>query len=169
MQNSSPESPANTPIPDIKRRVEEIGVFFEQTSLTPTEARVFALLLLADPPEMEFFAIQEFLQASKSTISNAIRRLMDEGRIDYITKPGDRKRYFRVSGEKWLGQMREGLAKLGPFIRTMNKVIELRQGTGSSEFNQELEEIKDYFLFLKEELPILQEKWDERKRAQQAE
>ncbi len=163
MPHSSSPTDANPNISDIKRRVEEIGVFFEQTSLTPTEARVFALLLLADPPEMEFFAIQEFLQASKSSISNALRRLMDDGRVDYITKPGDRKRYFRVSGEKWLGQMREGLAKIGPFINTLSKVIDLREGTGSSAFNRELEEIKEYFLFLKQELPLLQQKWDERR------
>lgn len=166
MPDSPAPADANPHISDIQRRVEEIGVFFEQTGLTPTEARVFALLLLADPPEMEFFAIQEFLQVSKSSISNALRRLMDDGRVDYITKPGDRKRYFRVSGERWLGQMREGLAKLGPFINTLSKVIDLRQGTGSSEFNRELEHIREYFLFLKEELPALQAKWDERKRAQ---
>ncbi|WP_116108113.1 GbsR/MarR family transcriptional regulator [Lewinella sp. IMCC34191] len=162
MSDTPSPANANPHISDIKRRVEEIGVFFEQTGLTPTEARVFALLLLADPPEMDFFAIQEFLQASKSSISNAIRRLMDDGRIDYITKPGDRKRYFRVSGEKWLGQMREGLAKIGPFINTLSKVIDLREGTENSDFNRELKHIKEYFLFLKEELPKLQQKWDER-------
>ncbi|MBB4080435.1 DNA-binding transcriptional regulator GbsR (MarR family) [Lewinella aquimaris] len=165
MNNQNPDTTANNSIRDIKQRVEEIGIFYEQTTLTPMEARVFALLLLADPPEMDFFAIQDFLQASKSTISNALKRLMNEGRVDYITKPGDRKRYFRVSVLRWLEQIQESFASVGPFVSTLNKVIDLRKDTNSPEFNRELLYIKDYFLFLKEELPRIQAKWNERKRS----
>ena len=154
-------------IKDIKTKVEEIGIFFEGTGLTPMEARVFALLLLADPPAMEFFAIQEFLEASKSTISNALKRLMNEGRVDYITKPGDRKRYFRVSSQKWLEQIQEGFATITPFVATMNKVLQLRKHTSSPEFNADLRHIQDYFLHLEEELPRIKAKWD--KRQQRAE
>lgn len=169
---SEPKEPARTPlrayprqmIKDIKNKVEEIGIFFEKTGLTPMEARVFALLLLADPPAMEFFAIQEFLDASKSTISNALKRLMNEGRVDYITKPGDRKRYFRVSSKKWLEQIHQGFATLSPFVATMNEVIELRKNTDSPEFNRDLREIQDYFIFLEEEMRRIKAKWDQRAR-----
>ncbi|MCP9234697.1 GbsR/MarR family transcriptional regulator [Lewinella sp. JB7] len=162
MHHQNTDPPARQPIPDIKQRVEELGVFFEQTKLTPMEARVFALLLLSDPPEMDFYAIQDFLQASKSTISNALKRLMAEGRVEYITKPGDRKRYFRVSIIKWLEHIQQALASVGPFVSTLDKVITLRKDTSSPEFNRDLHRIKDYFLFLKEELPRVQAKWNER-------
>ncbi|NJB85932.1 DNA-binding transcriptional regulator GbsR (MarR family) [Lewinella marina] len=152
-------------IKDIKNKVEEIGIFFEKTGLTPMEARVFALLLLADPPAMEFFAIQEFLDASKSTISNALKRLMNEGRVDYITKPGDRKRYFRVSSQKWLEQIQESFATITPFVSTMKKVLALREQTDSPEFNKDLRHIQDYFLYLEEELPRIQAKWNKRQQA----
>ncbi len=147
-------------VKNIKTRVEEIGIFFETTGLTPMEARVFSLLLLADPPAMEFFAIQEFLGASKSTISNALKRLMNEGRVDYITKPGDRKRYFRVSSQKWLQQIQEGFATITPFVATMNKVLKLREQTDSPKFNKDLRHIQDYFLHLERELPRIREKWE---------
>ncbi len=148
-------------IANIKEKVEELGVFFAGTGLTPMEARVFALLLLADPPAMEFFAIQKFLDASKSTISNALRQLMKEGRVDYFTKPGDRKRYFRVSSAKWLEQIQESFATITPFVQTMDSVLELRKGTNSPEFNRDLQRIQDYFSFLAEELPRMKKKWEQ--------
>lgn len=146
---------------EIKQQVEEIGIFFEQTTLTPMEARVFSLLLLADPPEMDFFAIQQFLQASKSTISNALKRLMADGRVDYITKPGDRKRYFRVSAHKWLEQIQETFANISPYVSTLNKVLELRRGSDSPAFNADLRHIQDYFRYLEQELPRIKAKWEE--------
>ena len=147
-------------IADIKHKVEELGVFFSGTGLTPMEARVFALLLLAEPPAMEFFAIQEFLEASKSTISNSLKRLMDEGRVEFITKPGDRKRYFRVSSQKWLEQIQESFATITPFVATMDKVLKLRESTDTPDFNRDLRHIQEYFLHLAEELPLIKERWD---------
>ena len=147
-------------ISDIHHKVEEIGIFYESTGLTPMEARVFSLLLLADPPEMEFFAIQEFLQASKSTVSNALKRLMNEGRVDYITRPGDRKRYFRVSSQKWLQSIQDSFANMTPFVETMRKVIEIRRQANTPEFNEELCQIQDYFLYLEQELPRVVAEWD---------
>ena len=149
-------------IDDLKQRVEEIGIFFESTGLTPLEARVFALLLLNDPPEMDFFAIQEFLNASKSSISNALKRLQTEERVDYITRPGDRRRYFRVNPQKWLRYIQASFARITPFLDTMDTILELRRDTESPAFNQDLQRINEYFIFLGEELPRMQARWEKR-------
>jgi len=147
---------------DLKEKVEEVGIFFESTGLTPMEARVFSLLLLSDPPQLDFFAIQEFLEASKSTISNALKRLMNEGRVNYMTKPGDRKRYFKVSPDKWLEQIKVQFAAVEPFVATMRMIGEERKGMNSAELNAKLNTIQDFFEFLGEEFPKMMAKWDER-------
>jgi len=147
---------------DLKEKVEEVGIFFESTGLTPMEARVFSLLLLSDPPQLDFFAIQEFLEASKSTISNALKRLMNEGRVNYMTKPGDRKRYFKVSPDKWLEQIKVQFAAVEPFVATMRMIGEERKGMNSAELNVKLNTIQDFFEFLGEEFPKMMAKWDER-------
>ncbi len=144
---------------NIKQKVEELGIFFESTGLTPMEARVFALLLLSDPPEKDFFAIQDFLQASKSTISNALKRLMNEGRVNYTTKPGDRKRYFRVSPNDWLNQIQEQFSSVAPFVKTMARVVDIRKDMDSPEFNKQLNNIQNFFEFLGEELPRMMTRW----------
>lgn len=147
-------------IPNIKNKVEEIGIFYESTGLTPMEARVFALLLLSDPPEQDFYAIQDFLHASKSTVSNALKRLMSEGRIDYITWPGDRKRYFRINPKRWLREMQTRFENMSPSVRIMRKVIDIRKDADTPVFNQELCAILKYFEYLEQELPRIVSNWD---------
>jgi len=147
---------------DLKEKVEEVGIFFESTGLTPMEARVFSLLLLSDPPQLDFFAIQEFLSASKSTISNALKRLMNEGRIDYMTKPGDRKRYFKVSPGKWLEQIKIQFAAVQPFVTTMREIGRVRKDMDSPELNAKLNTIQEFFEFLGEEFPRMMERWEAR-------
>ncbi|MBL7776380.1 MAG: hypothetical protein JNK89_10290 [Saprospiraceae bacterium] len=56
----------------VREKVERMGVFFERSGFAPMTGRVFAYLLVCDPPHKDFFAIQEFLQASKSAVSNAL-------------------------------------------------------------------------------------------------
>ena len=146
----------------MKPRVEEIGIFFESTGLTPMEARVFSCLLLADPPEQDFFAIQEYLGASKSTISNALKRLMNEGRVDYITKPGDRKRYFRISPERWLEHIQKAFDSMTPYVNTMRRVLQLREYANSPDFDSELDQILRYFEYLEDELPRIVANWEAR-------
>lgn len=147
-------------IPNIENKVEEIGIFYESTGLTPMEARVFALLLLSDPPEQDFYAIQDFLHASKSTVSNALKRLINEGRIDYITRPGDRKRYFRISPQRWLSEMQSRIGNMSPTVDVMRKVIEIRSDADTPAFNEELCSILRYLEYLNEELPQVVANWD---------
>jgi DNA-binding transcriptional regulator GbsR (MarR family) len=153
---------------ELHREVEEVGRFFERTDLTPVESRVFALLLLSSPPDLDFFAIQRFLGASKSTISNALRRLMREGRVDYRTKPGDRKRYFLVSPRKWLQQIQDRFASIAPFVATMNRVLQFRQPEEETDFDRELREVQDYFRFLDEEMPRLRQRWEQQRHLRSA-
>ena len=147
-------------IPDLPERVEEIGVFYEQTGLTPTEARVFALLLLSDPPELDFFAIQDQLNVSKGAVSNALRRLLAEGRVTYLTKPGNRRRYFRVSGEKWLRKIQARLVNTLTLGDMLDRVIQLRKHSRATAFDAELRQVQQYFHFLEKRLPLLAAEWE---------
>lgn len=87
--------------PQRRELVERIGVINERFGLQPVAARVNALLLVSEKPRLTFDEIQEELQVSKSSVSNAINLLLSTGQIDYITLPGERKRYFRTNVEKW--------------------------------------------------------------------
>src|SRR6516162_3776595 len=84
-----------------KNLIEKMGVFLEHSGIPPTEGRILSLLLVADEIEMTFDDIREHLQISKSAASNALNVLLKINKIEYITKTGDRKRYFRSRIFAW--------------------------------------------------------------------
>lgn len=88
-----------TEICEEKRRlIEEIGVMLRgRTELSPLATRIYASLILSSIQGLTFNGIIRTTQASKSATSNNLNVLLKLGFVEYYTKPGDRKRYFRTS------------------------------------------------------------------------
>ena len=78
-----------------RRLIEKMGVGGEKNGMPPAPARIMALLMVSPETELTFDQVRETLNLSKSATSNAINMLLTTQKIDYITKPGDRKRYFK--------------------------------------------------------------------------
>lgn len=151
----------NTTMNNLKQEIENLGTFFEKRQLmTPMEARVFALLLLSDPHYQNFFTIQEELGASKSAISNAVNRLMNSKRVDYLTLPGDRKRYFKVSPDMWLEQMKAEIASVVPMMKKIEGIMKRRADMDTPEFNKDLVRIHGFFAYMAKEFPKIMSKWE---------
>ncbi|SFS75401.1 hypothetical protein SAMN04487906_1565 [Zhouia amylolytica] len=80
-----------------KELIEELGVYFETSEdMSPLSARIFSLLVLSEINGITFDTIVETLEASKSSTSTNLQLLQTSGIVSYCTKPGDRKRYFKV-------------------------------------------------------------------------
>ncbi len=78
--------------------IEEIGqVNEERLGLSPLAARIYALLVLSSYDGLTFDEIKEYVAASKSSTSVNINVLTQLNHVEYYTKSGDRKRYFRVA------------------------------------------------------------------------
>jgi len=78
--------------------VERLGVAFEiKEQLAPLAARIFAFVVLTGKQGVTFEDLVIGLQASKSTISTHLNHLHDLKKLEYFTKPGDRKKYYVVN------------------------------------------------------------------------
>ena len=76
--------------------IEEMGVHFESLyHLPPLASRIYAILILNGNGGMTFEQLMEQTEASKSSVSTSINLLLQTDKVDYFTKAGDRKRYFR--------------------------------------------------------------------------
>jgi len=150
----------NLPITEAQLElVEKLGVMFEGPGVQPAAARITALLIISDKTELTFDEIRETLKLSKSATSNAINLLLNVKRIDYITKPGDRKRYFRSDITHW----QEGLAEKFDEMNKLSTILAevLRQRTSETpEFNKNLAELVSLFEFVFREIPSLFKKWE---------
>lgn len=144
----------------IKEKVEEMGVFFEKAGYSPMMGRVFALLLLSEPPYQDFYQIQEFLSASKSAISNALNVLMKNGTVDYITFSGDRKRYFRVNIDQWLQDSKERIKQVNSINTLLKGVLNERADSRHLAFNAGLQTMIDFHSHLATGLEKIVQEWD---------
>ncbi len=78
--------------------VEELGLNFEGNhNLPPLAGRIYAVMILSSVDGHSFEDIIEITNASKSSVSTNLNLLVQLKFIEYFTKTGDRKRYFRIT------------------------------------------------------------------------
>ncbi|MFA0964720.1 GbsR/MarR family transcriptional regulator [Roseivirga sp. BDSF3-8] len=142
--------------------VERLGVMHEKGGLQPAASRVLGLLLVAPETELSFDQIRETLNLSKSAASNAINFLLTTGKVDYVTRPGERKRYFKSKVAFWKENIREKFRGFGEAADLMEEALHTRPST-TPEFNRSLEEVIDFIRFLNDELPGLYAKWEQKR------
>ena len=114
-----------------KELIERIGRNNERDGFQPVTARILGLLMVMDKEEYTFDEIVDEMQISKSSASNALKILELRGAIEYLTYPGDRKRYFRfVSGD--INEMIDEVEKrMLQKLDIMNRIIELKTNPNS--------------------------------------
>ncbi len=141
----------------LQEKVEKIGVSIEKFGRTPIEGRVFAYLLLSNPPYRSFDDIVEFLSAGKSSVSNALNMYLKEGTLTYRTFSGDRKRYFMIDVDGW----KKGFEKsMTSFNLLLEDVLEYRSTSNSKEFNSDLRKLFDFQTHLNTEIVKAIDKWN---------
>ena len=146
-----------------KELIERLGVVHEGSGLPPAASRVASLLLVSPVPELTFDAIRESLNLSKSACSNAINLLLTLGKIEYITKHGDRKRYFRNKVASWQKDIKNTFRKMSGTAVIFEEVLAQRPGN-TTEFNQSMKELISFMNYLQAELPLLYDKWENSKK-----
>lgn len=156
-------SDAMVPLTDKQLKlIEELGVLNEHAGMQPAAARVLGLLLVSENTELTFEEIYETLHLSKSATSNALNFLINTDRAEYITKPGERKRYFRVKLRSLKEGVQKSLAGIDAYNVLLKEVLNIRSNR-SNEFYASLEEACKFLDFIKGELPNLYAKWEAQK------
>jgi DNA-binding transcriptional regulator GbsR (MarR family) len=142
-----------------KQLIEKIGVFSEKAGLAPAVGRIFAYLMVADPPQKTFEEIHQYLKMSKSAVSNGLNFLLHQGLVDYKTLPGDRKRYFHINTLGWMEQTKKQIEGQKELQRLIKEVLKSRSNK-HPEFNKSLEEIVAFHDYMREEIKTAIQKWE---------
>jgi DNA-binding transcriptional regulator GbsR (MarR family) len=114
-----------------KELVEYIGRQNEKEGFQPVSARILGLLMVMDKEEFTFEEIVEEMKISKSSASNALKNLELRGVIEYITHPGDRKRYFRFISVDIKSIVNEVEKKMQLNLETIGQIIRLKKDLNS--------------------------------------
>ncbi|GGA88020.1 hypothetical protein GCM10008015_30740 [Flavobacterium palustre] len=143
--------------------IEELGMHFEKSGMQSAASRIYALLMISDKNELTFEEIHETLNMSKSAVSNSLNFLIASNQVDFITKPGERKRYFRCK----IKSLEEGVQKTLESMEVFNSILKkvlVERSEEAKEFNKGLEDVVSYLDFMKEQLPALFVKWESLKK-----
>ena len=141
-----------------KELIESFGVVQEGMGLSPASARVDALLIVADIPELTFDEIRKNLELSKSATSNAINNLLMLKRIGYKTKPGDRKRYFHTKLGQWRNSFKDSINALTSYNEVVLQILNNRTNQ-TPEFNSQLKDFTQFIEYYQKESIKLIENW----------
>lgn len=145
---------------DQKHLLEKFGVLQERSGMQPAAARITALLLVADKPELTFDEIQQTLMLSKSAVSNAIAMLLNLEKITYVTYTGDRKRYFRSNIVQWESDVRKSFDGVSSMSKILKEILEQRPKSTKA-LNQSINEVISFFDLFDKEIPLLFKKWND--------
>jgi DNA-binding transcriptional regulator GbsR (MarR family) len=145
--------------PDKEKLIEKTGIFYEKTGLNPASARILALLLISDNVELTFDQIRNTLLLSKSATSNGLNTLLNNKQIEYITKMGDRKRYFRSLVMSWKDKVKESLQGSIYLNLLLKEILESRT-KDTLDFNQSLKEVIHFMDYMEVEMPKLIDSWE---------
>jgi DNA-binding transcriptional regulator GbsR (MarR family) len=113
--------------------VERAGCVCERDGLPRIAGRILGLLLVSAEP-LALDAIAERLGVSRASVSTDARRLVEQGVLERVGRPGDRKDYYRMAAdspqrslEQRLGAVRQFLALLDDAQRLPEQDPEVRE------------------------------------------
>lgn len=144
-----------------KELIEKLGVNFEKLNkLAPVAARIFATLILSEKKGITFEEFVEELNASKSTVSTNLEHLQSLNKVSYITRPGDRKRYFIINPNLMLNIIDEMIEKWNNEKSLHQAIIDFKekraQNTEKEEPTCDIEFNKNFLVFLDEATTAIQ-------------
>lgn len=139
--------------------VEDFALTMERLGLVRMTGRAMGWLLICDPPEQTFGQIADALQASKGSISTALKFLTTARWIDKTSKPGDRKDYYTIRPGVMPDLIKQQAAQYRLFTEVTARGMALFESP-DAEPAQRLRDMHDFFEWFERELPALMERWD---------
>ena len=135
-----------------KQLLERLAVLNEQGGIPPAPAKILALLTVSDVIELSFDQIQDTLEISKSATSQALTQLQAFKQVEYSSRIGDRKRYFRLSTSDWRDHILDKFEHLRRTADIYNEILKQRPAE-TKDFNKSLQQKADLLRFAVEKLP----------------
>lgn len=106
-----------------QKLIEEIGLRLEtRLHLAPLAARIYALLTLSSYEGLTFDEVRKIIGSSKSSTSVNLNVLKQLKHIDFYTKSGDRKRYFKIAKYFQLSTLEARYQSLENEIKLVEKI-----------------------------------------------
>lgn len=137
-----------------RQLLERLAALYDRAGLPPASAKIMALLTVSDATELSFDQIQDTLGISKSATSQALTHLQNCKEVEFTTRIGDRKRFFRLKTSSWLESILEKFEHLKRTSELYSEILKQRPAD-TPEFNKALQVKASLLRVAVEKLPDL--------------
>jgi DNA-binding transcriptional regulator GbsR (MarR family) len=141
----------------VDRFVERMALVLADAGMARMPARVFTCLLATNDGKATAGQLAEALRVSPAAISGAVKYLDQVGLAVRARDPGERRDHYEVADDlwfevygnrdkqfdQWASVLVDGIAAVGP----------------ESPAGQRLDQTRRFIEFLREQMPLLMEKW----------
>ncbi len=145
--------------------VEQFALAWQATTSNRMEARIIALLMIADRPQLSSSEIASLLTASAGAVSTATRHLTEVGFIHRVALPGDRSYYFAVEEDIWGGFLASERNYLRMLSAAIERGIEEIEPAGLAQ--KRMRNARDYMTWLSDYHPKMLADWKAYRDAQE--
>ncbi len=147
--------------PEMRQFIESVGQYFERYALPRLGGRILGLLLVA-PRELSLDDIANTLQVSRASVSTNIRLILVIGLGELVTRPGDRRDYYRFSPHAWEQGLEADIEGTVALRRLAERGLVAAQQSESAA-HQHLAELVEFCDFVLEDRRASLERWRRRK------
>lgn len=142
--------------------VEDFGLAMDSGGLPRAAGRLFAWLLVCDPPEQPAAELVKALDSSTGGVSQNLRMLIHFKFVERVGKPGDRRAFYQVAPGAWDRVMAGQHADTIRFRELGEQGLALLAGAPPQR-RARLEEMTDFYAFLEREMPELMRRYHDQK------
>jgi predicted transcriptional regulator len=148
---------------EVARFVERFALLMVESGIARMPARVFGALLVAEEGKRTAGELAETLRVSPAAISGAVRYLIQVGLIVRARDPGERRDHYEVSDDLWYEAYANRDKQLAQWSTVMAEgatILGLDTKAG-----WRLDQSRQFFDFLRGELPGMMRRWREYQRS----
>jgi DNA-binding transcriptional regulator GbsR (MarR family) len=138
--------------------VERFALLLTDAGMPRMPARVFACLMAEDSGRLTAAELGERLDVSPAAVSGAVRYLTQVGMAIREREPGARRDHYRLHDDVWIEMYVSRAILLQRWQEAAGEGAEL---LGDSPAGRRLAETRDFFGFLRDELPAAMQRWRE--------
>jgi DNA-binding transcriptional regulator GbsR (MarR family) len=145
------------------RFIERFALMLTEAGWPRMPARVFACLLCEDSGWLTAGGLASRLRVSPAAISGAVRYLIQIGLVSREREPGARTDHYRIDDDPWyeaITRRNDALVRWDEALAEGVKML----GAGAAA-GRRLEESREFFAFLHDEMAQMMERWRQRQRA----
>jgi hypothetical protein len=147
-----------------ERFIDKFGQLFEAYGRYPRIAgRIFAYLLICDPPCQSAEQLVNRLRIAKSSVSTMVRLLLQGEAIERVRRLGMRTQCYQIREAGWEKMFLSRLQALTAGRGLLTEGLALLKGRPAA-VRRRIEVLDNWFGFFENEIPLLAKRWEDYKR-----